>query len=275
MTMTPKTISICAIIAARNETLYLQRLLPLLAQQGIDVAIIDNESDADSRALYSVHSGNPVVAVKSVPYRGYCSLTDLLEAEREIGASLTHDWILHHDADEIMEHSQPGLTLRDAIEEADAQGYTALNFDEFVFLPEPGQDYSGRNYYAESLRYYFFEPSKHRLNRAWKRTANLSNFQSGGHRLQGKDLSIAPANHILRHYITLGQEHAWRKYLNRSFDPRDLKHGWHSNRLGFTNENLRLPLGNKTLFGLGRFDSRAFCKDTPVTKHFWEWENNS
>lgn len=273
--MTPTPLSICAIISARNETLYLQRLLPLLAKQRIDVAIIDNESDAESRDLYSMHSGNPVVAVKSVPYKGYHSLTDLLEAERELSASLTHDWIVHHDADEIMEHSEPGLTLRDAIEEADKQGYNALNFDEFVFLPEPGQDYTGRDYYAESLRYYFFQPSRHRLNRAWKRAANLNNSQSAGHRLQGKDVSISPINHILRHYITLGQDHVRRKYLDRSFDSRDLKQGWHLSRQGFTDDNLRLPRGNETLFRLERYDSKAFRKDAPVTKHFWKWENNS
>lgn len=35
-------ISICAVIAVRNESPYLKVLLPLLAKQGIDVAIIDN-----------------------------------------------------------------------------------------------------------------------------------------------------------------------------------------------------------------------------------------
>ena len=87
-----------------------------------------------------------------------------------------------------MEHHKSGLTLCDAIHEADEAGYNVLNFDEFVFLPEPHSDYSNTDYYTELLRYYFFEPKKNRLNRAWKRTSQLYYKASGGHRLQGSIL---------------------------------------------------------------------------------------
>jgi hypothetical protein len=153
-----------------------------LASQGIDVAIIDNESADGSRSLYARFSPNPVILTESLPYRGFVSLRDQLEARRKIYARLPHDWLILHSPDEILEHRIRGRSLRDAIEEADVEGYNALNFDEFVFLPEPDRDLRGKDFYSEILRYYFFEPFRNRLNRAWKNGLGFDDPSSGGHR---------------------------------------------------------------------------------------------
>lgn len=267
-----KELRICAIIAARNESQYLETLLPILAEQNIDVAIIDNESTDGSKDLFSKFTNNPIIIQETLPFRGFLSMPEVLAAKQEICKKIDHDWVIHHDPDEIMEHFQPGKSLRDAICEADELGYNAINFDEFVFIPRPGSDYFQGNYYTEVLHYYFFEPSRNRLNRAWKRVMQFRNDASGGHRLEGNSLLIAPENHILRHYIVLGEEHARRKYLNRSFDKIDLARGWHGNRLNFTHENLLLPSESNFLCELEKYNSKDFCGDKPTAKHFWQWE---
>jgi hypothetical protein len=150
---------------------------------------------------------------------------------------------------------------------------TAINFDEFVFLPEPGKDYFNRNYYCEMLQYYFFEPYGNRLNRAWKKDARITNCNSGGHRLSGATLKFPPFNHLLRHYIVLSAEHAKKKYLHRTFDINEIEKGWHGNRLNFTYENLELPDESQFLFRLGKYDSRPLFKENPSKRHFWEWKN--
>ena len=238
------------------------------------MAILDNESSDASFELYAALRNKPVIRVHSIPYRGSVCLTERLEAKRDLCAELDHDWVIHHDADEILEHCKPGRTLRDAVEEADAAGHNVLNFDEFVFVPELGSDYSDGTYYSRLLRYYFFEPGKCRLNRAWKRTAQVSNLSSGGHCMQGSDLSISPVNHILRHYIVLSQRHALEKYLHIKFDPAGLAKGWHGNRLNFTESKLRLPEHSEWLFRLPQYDSKEFCRDRPCAKHFWQWERD-
>ena len=270
--MDDRDLSICAIIAARNEYHYLKILLPHLANQNIDVAIIDNDSTDGSYKLYEKHKGKPIVMVENLPFRGSFSLSEQLERKNILCKSLDHDWIIHHDADEIMEHYKPNLTLRDAIEEADKSGYNVLNFDEFVFLPEPNRDYSLDNYHTDLLRYYFFQPTENRLNRAWKRLFGLNNTASGGHKLQGDKLAVFPENHILRHYIVLNQNRAFEKYLNRDFDSIDLSKNWHGNRRNFTKDNLTLPCEGEFLHYLKKYDSKAFCKVKPLTKHFWEWQ---
>lgn len=272
MILNDKQLSICAVIAARNDKQYLRILFPLLAEQDIDVVILDNESTDDSNNLYSMYMGKPIISVQNIPYKGVFSMSEILLAKQNLFKKIKHDWVIHHDADEIMEHYQPGKSLRTAIEEADEFGYTALNFDEFVFLPEPYADYSTKDYFKQLLQYYFFEPQKNRLNRAWKRTSQLSNKQSGGHRLSGDSLLIAPSNHILRHYIVLSAKHALEKYLNRSFDSQDLAKGWHGNRVNFTKNNLLLPVKSDYLFRLKTYDSKGFFRTNPANKHFWEWE---
>jgi hypothetical protein len=221
--------------------------------------------------LYAHFTPDPIILVERLPYRGFVSLWDQLEARRKIHRNLKHDWLILHSPDEILEHQLYGRSLRDAIEEADADGYNALNFNEFVFLPEPERDLRGKDYYSDILRYYFFAPFKNRLNRAWKNGLGFDDQSSGGHRLSGAQLRISPVSHVLRHYIVLGYEHAVAKYLNRTFDEVDLKLGWHGNRRNFTRFNLTIPAKSEFLHFLESRDSRNYCRDHPSSKHYWEW----
>ncbi len=264
-------LSICVVIAVRNEAQYLQVLLPLLAAQAIDVVIVDDESTDASYEVYTAFRGHPIIGLEYLPYRGYFSLSEQLQAKKQVYDKIKHDWIVHQDADEVLEHFKPDLTLRDAIQEADEGGYNVLNFEEFVFLPEPHADYRHKNYYTDILRYYFFEPQKNRLNRAWRRSANFDNILSGGHIVLGDCVSLCPVNHILRHYIVLGNEHAKRKYLHRAFSDEELSRGWHRRRTNFTEHHLTIPEKSSFLFRLDKYDSRAFRKDRPSHKHYWEW----
>lgn len=239
--------------------------------EGIEVVMIDNSSDDGCRDLYKAHAGNPIIAVEEVPWRGFFSLSELLEVQHRIRTELKHDWFIHFDADEILEHREAGRTLRDAITEAEEAGCNCINLEEFVFLPSPGEDFLGRDYYAESLRYYHFAPGKNRQNRIWKRSANLDNRNSAGHVLAGENVALFPVNHVKRHYIALSQEQIWSKYLTRTFDPAET--AWHTNRRNFTRENLLLPHDAPGLFRVSNA-ARDFRWDAPVTKHYWEWEKS-
>lgn len=263
---------ICALITARNEAAYLRFLLPYLWREGVDVVLIDHQSADDTPRLVAEFRPRPVVASLTLPYEGFFSLGQQLAAKRAALESLDHDWVVHQDADEILAHRDPGKGLRAAIEEAEAAGANAVNFEEFCFIPEPGVDYRGRDYPAEMRRYYFFAPGACRLNRAWRRTAGFDNRFSMGHRLRGDDLRLHGQYHDLRHYIVLSQAHAWAKYLHRRFDPAEIAQGFHGNRLHLSREDLRLPVTAPWLHTLGSADSlQALARDRPVAKHFWHW----
>ncbi len=264
-------LSICAIIAVRNEYPYLKILLPYLAAQDIDVVIIDHGSNDGSERLFKEFKDNPVIRLEQVPYSGFFSLSDQLSIKAKIISEVDHDWIIHHDADEIMEHSRPGSSLRDAIFEAEEYGSNVINFDEFVFLPEKHGDYFHRDYYRELLRYYFYEPHGNRLNRVWKRDCRFKNLTTGGHIIKGEGVKVFPGNHILRHYIVLSERHAKSKYLNRTFDEKDSEYGWHRNRIGILESNLGMPGEHEFLYSLENNISKSFYKGNPAGKHFWDW----
>lgn len=257
-------------IAVRNEFDYLKILLPKLAVQKIDVIVLDNQSSDRCQCLYKEFFNHPVIEIVDIPYRGYFSLTDQLLNKSQVIERLDHSWIIHQDADEILEHRE-GKNLRTAIEEADDLGYNCLNFDEFVFLPEPGFDYKGRDYYHSMLRYYFFESSVNRLHRAFKKIEKIDLVSQAGHRISGEQLNIYPLNHTLRHYITLSQRHLKQKYLGRIFDPRDLIRGWHGNRRHFTVENLELPAQSENIYELKKGQPAILTRTKAIPTHFWDW----
>jgi hypothetical protein len=125
---------ITALLAARNEAKNLRLTLKSLAECGIDLALLDHGS-SDSPREVAAAVGVRVVRVVPLPDRGYFSLTDQLEAKARLAAELDTAWLIHLDADEILESPRPGETLRDGLERAAREGYEVVNFDEFVFPP--------------------------------------------------------------------------------------------------------------------------------------------
>ena len=263
-----KKLKIAVIISVRNDAQYLKQLLPRLADQGIDIIVLDNESDDDTA---DVIRETPVLFSLTYPYHGHFSLRQQLRAKQAVIETLDHDWVIHQDADEILEHSDPSRSLRDAITEADSQECNVVNFGEFCFLPEPDADYTGRDYVREMTRYYYFEPQPQRLNRAWKRGANLDNIEGFGHKCHGASIRIAPEDHVLRHYIVLSQEHAVRKYSGRVFDPDEVNIGAHVNRIGLTHDMLRLPRNGKYLQTIENDDRSRLSRIPCATQHYWHW----
>lgn len=267
----PESITCAALLAVRNEARHIRRILSVFITQGIDVVVIDNDSTDETAAICRQFLGEGVLFMERLAWTGCFDLSAQLAAKEAVAARLDHDWLIHTDADEWMQSPRPGETLLDGIRRVSAQGYNAINFEEFVFLPVDERSKPGTHYEREILYYYFFEPSKNRLMRAWQRNAALSNRASGGHRLSGDQLNASPETFILRHYIALSQQDALNKYLGRTFSATDLSKNWHGNRLALTKEQLRLPR-KELLKELPAWDSRAFDRTDPKRRHFWEWD---
>ena len=198
------------------------------------------------------------------------NLTQQLEHKAQIASSLSHRWILHQDADEILHPQAPDQTLADIALEAEAAGANAINFDEFVFLPPSNQSVREETPHHAFLNYYFFEPTPKRLMRLWRKGAGLKNLSGAGHHLNG-DARLFAQSQVLRHYIGRSHEHLISKYVGRRFADEDLNKNWHSNRLGIRAENLDFKrLTNDDFMRLPSPESRCFKRDRPHRKHFWQ-----
>lgn len=261
-------LKIACVVCARNELPYLKTLVPYLLNQNIEFILIDNDSTDGTLNWIASSPYASAVQIHSLAYRGVFDLGAQLALKSEIFANLQSRWIIHQDADEILQGAESWGSLRALIEEADAQGYEALNFHELVMLPlAPELDAP----YVNNRLCYFFEPHPQRLMRAWKRELTLSNQESGGHILSG-NYKLSPARPLLRHFIVRNQQHAFEKYLHRTFSDTDLAKGWHGNRRNFTVENLRIPIDDPRLTLLPTPQATPAVMPEPQRLHFWQWE---
>lgn len=240
-----KRIRIVALLTCRNESLYLERCLQHLYEQGIETCLIDNESTDNSLEIAKKFRKKGVFRIEKQPYNGYFDLVEQLQLKQKLVQEIDADWFIHHDADEIREAPIPFKTLREGIIDADIKGYNAINFDEFVFLPTTAdENFEGLDYYKEMIYYYFFELGPNRRVNAFKKpNVSFDIVSSGGHYVEFEGLNIYPENFILRHYIMLSKKHAINKFCKeRIYSTSEIKdRGWHGSRATFTAEKLCLP----------------------------------
>ena len=263
---------VMAFVCGRNILPYLSVLTGKLLDEDIPLIYIDNGSDDGSAEKAAQLLGDGISELHHLPYDGSFSVEAQLRMKQRLIAQHAPRWVLNMDADEILEHRNSGGRLRDMAEDAEKSGYNALNFQEFVFLPLPSEDFSDADYARGMTNYYLFEPMPYRLIRMWRHGLGLSNLESAGHRLSGP-LRLAPVSHNLRHYIALSQEAAQRKYVGRRFAADELARNWHANRVGLTENDLRLPgRGAPGLHQLPADDLKAFDRSQPLTRHWWKWD---
>ena len=157
---------IVALLAVRNEELYMERCLEHLYSQGIETCVIDNDSTDRTRQIAEQFLGRGVFGIETHTYPGYYDWVGLLRTKERLASEIDADWFIHHDADEIREAPAPYRTLREGIEAVETEGYNAINFDEFTFLPKSSAErYEGRDYVKGMRHYFFFQPKPlHRIN---------------------------------------------------------------------------------------------------------------
>jgi len=257
-----------AIIAARNEAAYIGRCCRHLAEQGIRFVLVDNESSDDTRAIAESFRHRGLLKVVTHPYPGYYDWTGILKMKEQIARELDADWYLHLDADEIPEPPERGESLVERLSRVDAAGFNAVNFDEFVFVPESETDHhEGGDYVASMFTYYFHQPRTMRLVRAWRRHAAVDLATSGGHDATFPGRVVCPDNFVLRHYIALSMQHLRRKYSSeRVYSAAELARGWHRARSQLAGEPMHPP-PRDALFDI-RTD-RGWNRSTPQPRHLF------
>lgn len=268
--MSEVPLRIVAVLAVRNEERYIAGAIEHLVAQGIEVYVCDNGSDDSSLELASRYLGSGVIGIEQIPFAGVYRWRDLLRRKEQLFGSLDADWVMHADADEI--HLPPAghATVADAIVEADASGYDAVEFEEFTFVPtqeEPDHDHPD---FLRTLRtFYPFRPRRDHLVRAFKAgDRSIEIAWSGGHspRAEGP-IRVAPKRFRMRHYPFLSAAHAVAKYGTRRYDAGELADGWHGWRAGVSAATVRLPSAR----WLRRADTDAELDPSdPWTRHWLE-----
>jgi glycosyltransferase involved in cell wall biosynthesis len=250
-----------------NERRFVGGCIEHLHEQGIGVYLIDNESTDETLAIAERYVGRGVVGIETLPRgeEGF-ALRAQCERQEQLAQTLDADWLIHHDADEIRVSPRRGQTLAQAIEQADADGYNAVNFLEFTFVPtRESPDHDHPDFQRTMLWYYPFLPTfPHRLN-AWKRQDGP--VELGTHRVQFPGLKMAPESLYMKHYLYLSRAQALEKFVQRDYSPQEVAGGLHGWRARLRAEQIELPSESE----LRRYVSdEELDPSEPRTRHLLE-----
>lgn len=233
---------IVALLQTHNEQRFIAACLDHLAEQGVLVYLVDNESTDETVAIAQQRRSRNVIGIETLPRDGSFALRQQLARKEQLAAELEADWFIHQDTDELRVSHLQGKTLAETIAEIDAAGYNAANFTEFVFMPTVESPDHDRPDFAQTMRsYYPYIPrSPHRLN-AWKRQDGPIELTGGGHIVRFEGLRMAPESMHSRHYLFLSLQHAYEKFgPGRRYAPAEVKAGWHRWRSALDPGEIRL-----------------------------------
>ena len=234
---------IVAIFSLYNEERFIRYTIEHLRAQGVDCYIIDNESTDGTREIAERYLGRGVIGIETLPRRGTFELRKILRRVEELHHELQADWYLHHDADQFRYAPNPFATLAAGIEAMDEQGYNAINFDVFDFMPTSAEEnFEGGRFLREMEYYYYFRPRPNNQLKCWKNFGQrIALVETGGHCIAFDGRSIAPLPFIQRHYIAISRQQLIEKYCQRQFAAEELRDGWHGARALLRPEDLRFP----------------------------------
>lgn len=259
-------VRVLALVTTFNEQRFIGPFIEHLAEQGVAVYLIDNESTDATVEIAERYRGRGLAGIETFLRHDVYDLRSLLERKVALAATLDGDWFLHVDPDEFRLPPHHGSTLASALAGVDRQGYNAVNFQEFTFVPTleaPDHDHPG---FRETMRlYYPFLPRFPHQLKAWKRQETAVDLvSSGGHVVDFPGVRMYPESFPMRHYQFLSVEHAIRKYVERVYHPAAVEKGWHGARATIRAEEIALV--SETELRAYEGDDRLDASD-PRTEH--------
>lgn len=263
------SVRVVAILATYNEERFIADCLEHLFEQGVDAYLIDNSSTDRTVEIAERYLQKGLVGIETFPRtEGVYKWQSILERKEQLATTLEANWFMHVDADEIRLPPRSTRTLAQAFSEVDAQGYNAVNFLEFVFVPTREAPDHDHPRFQHTMRWYypFARTFPQRLN-AWKRQPEKVDLaQSGGHRVRFPGRHMYPESFKMRHYLFLSMPHALSKWVRREYDAAEVQRGWHRLRASLTPEKIELP---------SQKELRYYTSDdeldpsNPLTRHLW------
>ena len=231
-----------ALLATHNEERFIVPCLEHLVRHGLEAYVIDNESEDGTVPLARRFLGRGLIGIETFPRRGVYRWQMILERKEQLASTLDADWFMHADPDEVRLPPHSGTTLADALAEVGRQGFNAVNFLEFAFVPtRQSPDHDHPDFLQTMRRYYPFSPSlPNRLNAWAKQPGPVELAWSGGHLVRFPGLRIHPTSFPMRHYLFLSLDHAVRKYVQKEYAPEELALGWHRARSRLRAEDIAL-----------------------------------
>jgi len=202
---------IVGMIAVFNEEDIIEEVIEHLLSQGLELVILDNgstDTTYEKCEKFAQRGQIKLDRFKTKTYDHHWS--SILRALYDLALTQNPDWVIRSDSDEFLESGVKGMTLKDAIIQADAEGYNLIQCNVFDFYMTDDDKESATSI-KEKIPYYTF---RNDFNyRAWKFfpainvewTSHLPVFP------EGIKYKISPRKLLMRHYMYRSKEQAKKK----------------------------------------------------------------
>jgi len=202
---------IIGMIPVYNEEDIIGNVIEHLLSQGIELVILDNGSTDKSHEICSKFLNRGVLSLETIQTEKF--QFDLL-AQKLYGTacSFRAEWVLLNAADEFLEPRSSDLTLRQAIEREDRNGYNIIQFDNFEFLPTEKDTWTNGLDVRRQIKHYTWNDDLQ--FRSWKTYPDVKVTGTAGHYPifpEGIKYKVARNKYVLRHYRIRSYEQGSRK----------------------------------------------------------------
>jgi glycosyltransferase involved in cell wall biosynthesis len=234
---------VVAILASYNEERFIGTCLEHLFAQGVEAYLLDNCSTDRTVEIAERYLERGLIGIESFPRdEGVYRWGAILERKAELAETLEADWFMHADPDEFRLPPRTDRTLAQAFAEVDEQGYNAVNFLEFTFVPTREAPDHDHPHFQQTMRWYYpYLRNFPAQIKAWKRQPERVDLGRGGHRVRFDDLRLYPQPFKMRHYQFLSVPHLISKYVAMQYDAAALKRGAHGWRTRLGKQRIELP----------------------------------
>jgi len=196
-----------------NDADFIEEVIEHLISQEIPLVVLDNGSTDGTYEICNKFLGKGILNLHQFK-------TDRFKVELVhrilYDMALLHspDWVIRSDSDEILETGVQDHTLKQGIEQADAESYNLIQSDRYDFFMTD-DDLEEAKSVKEKFRYYSYHGDC--IYRAWKFFPGIMADYTPHYPVfpDCKGYKISPQKMIMRHYPYRSIEQAERKVKDR------------------------------------------------------------
>jgi len=122
-------------IPVYNDEDIIEQVIEHLLSQGLELVVLDNYSTDTTYEKCKKYAERGQIKLESFKTKTFDQHWGLIiRALYDMAISLNPDWVVRSDSDEFLESGIKGMTLKDAIIQANTEGYNLIQSDVFDFL---------------------------------------------------------------------------------------------------------------------------------------------
>jgi len=144
---------VLVVILNRNHEAFINACLENCLSQNLTPYLLDLGSTDSTRSLAETFLGRGLAGMETLP--ASCSPSDIQAGLNRLAAGVDCDWVMLTTPDQIRRPPHGYGGMKDFIGRADREGFNAISFQQYIFLPVRESPDHAHPEYCETMRWYY------------------------------------------------------------------------------------------------------------------------